>query len=442
MPTTSRILVVDTDIERATALRQLLGASGFEVSHAAGNARGIAALERSAVDIVIAVGREVGDVAALLGETDDALVIVRVEKSSGLVWPARSWGVYELVDVDASAETLIAVVDRAAREAKMRRELALLRSRMADGIASSLIGRSASMVQVRELVGRAASSQRTVLVTGEAGVGKDMVARLIHDLSDRAARPYLVVRCSDTSAESLEQELFGIARTSASLGRIGLLETARGGTVVLDDCTALTPSLRVRVAQAIIHRAAPRLGGEDAMSLDVRFLLMARDTDAGAASPFRAEQLLAGVSVDHIVVPPLRERRSDIPLLVQHFRARLGVDDRQDDNASATQSVMTMMAQQWPGNVRELEHRVEREAYGVSSAPASQDDSGTSASFAVPLAAPWTLEQLERRYIEHVLALFDGNQSRAAERLGIDRRTLYRKLKDYRDEGMPLSQAG
>ncbi|MEO5814937.1 MAG: sigma 54-interacting transcriptional regulator [Gemmatimonadaceae bacterium] len=442
MPSPPRVLVVDTDVERALTLRQLLGVSGFDATHAIGIAGGIAALERSPADVIVVVGREVGDVAALLGEADDALVVVRLEKSSGLAWPARSWGVYELVDIDASSDALIAVVDRASREASMRRELSLLRSRMVEGVAASLIGRSGPMQHVRELIGRAAASQRTVLVTGEAGVGKDTVARLIHDLSDRAARPYLLVRCSEASAESLEQELFGIARSPMSLGRVGLLETARGGTVVLDDCTSLTASLRTRVAQAIINRAAPRLGGDDPMSLDVRFVLMARDSEAALGSSVRPELLLAGVSVDRIVVPPLRERRSDIPLLVQHFRARLAVENQQDESPVPANSIMTLMAQQWPGNVRELEHRVERDVYGVGEALPVATSQGPSTSFAVPLAAPWTLEQLERRYIEHVLAQVEGNQSRAAERLGIDRRTLYRKLKDYRDEEMELSQAG
>ncbi len=442
MPSPPRILVVDTDAERALALRQLLGVSGFDAMHAIGMAGGIAVLEHAPADVVIAVGREVGDVAALLGEANDALVIVRVEKSSGLSWPARSWGVYELIDIDASSEALIAVVDRAAREAGMRRDLALLRARMVDGVAASLIGRSGPMLQVRELIGRAAASQRTVLVTGEAGVGKDTVARLIHDLSDRAARPYLLVRCSEASAEALEQELFGIARSSLSLGRVGLLETARGGTVVLDDCNALSPSLRTRIAQAIINRAAPRLGGDDAMSLDVRFVLMARDSEVANVTSMRPELLLAGVSVDRIVVPPLRERRSDIPLLVQHFRARIAREHPHDLEPVPANSIMTMMAQQWPGNVRELEHRVERDVYGVGEALPVVPAPGTAATFAVPIAAPWTLEHLERRYIEHVLAQEDGNQSRAAERLGIDRRTLYRKLKDYRDESMELSQAG
>jgi len=146
--------------------------------------------------------------------------------------------------------------------------------------------------------------------------------------------------------------------------------------------------------------------------------------------------------VDRIVVPPLRVRRSDIPLLVQHFRARLALEYPQDVPTAPANSIMTLMAQQWPGNVRELEHRVERDVFGVGEALPVAPPAGTSPTFVVPLAAPWTLEQLERRYIEHVLAQVDGNQSQAAERLGIDRRTLYRKLKDYRDESMELSQAG
>jgi two-component system response regulator HydG len=178
------------------------------------------------------------------------------------------------------------------------------------------------------------------------------------------------------------------------------------------------------------------------MSLDVRFILMARDSEASNAMSLRPELQLAGVSVDRIVVPPLRERRSDIPLLVQHFRARLEAEHPQIDAPLPANSIMTLMAQQWPGNVRELEHRVERDVYGVGEALPLASAGGKSPTFAVPLAAAWTLEQLERRYIEHVLAQVEGNQSRAAERLGIDRRTLYRKLKDYRDDEMELSQAG
>jgi DNA-binding NtrC family response regulator len=184
-----------------------------------------------------------------------------------------------------------------------------------------------------------------------------------------------------------------------------------------------------------------RVGGDAPISLDVRFVLMARDSES-MRSISAAADVLSGVSVDRIVVPPLRERRSDIPLLVQHFRARLALAHGHEASAPAANSIMTLMAQQWPGNVRELEHRVERDMYGAGESLPAIVSQELGDTFTVPVAAPWTLEQLERRYIEHVLAQEEGNQSRAAERLGIDRRTLYRKLKDYRDDGVELSQAG
>jgi two-component system nitrogen regulation response regulator NtrX len=298
------------------------------------------------------------------------------------------------------------------------------------------------MRQLRELIGRAAASQRTVLIVGEAGAGKDVAARLVHDLSERTARPYLRVRCGGTSADQLEEELFGVAATPGKLGRAGLLETARGGSVALDECTALTSALRQRVARAIVDGAAPRVGGDAPVSLDVRYLLTTRDPEATGAGGTVSEALLSGVSVLPIVIPPLRERRSDIPLLVQHFRARLSREQGVPAGVSDALSMMSMLAEQWPGNVRELEHRVERDAYGAGEALPASTSPRSTGTFAVPGTARWTLEQLERRYIEHVLMQVEGNQSRAAVQLGIDRRTLYRKLKDYRSEGVELSQAG
>ena len=435
-----RVLVVDTNSERASALQQLLGTSGFESSRAGSIGDGVRSLELSVVDVIVVVASHASEVAPLLGAAHDAHVVVRVMGS----WPSASslskWGVYEIVALDAVSETLLAVIDRAARDATMRRELVLLRSRTADGAAAALIGRSSAMVQVRELIGRAAASQRTVLVTGEAGVGKDVVARLIHALSERATRPYLLMRCSEASADSLEEELFGVARSSASLGRVGLLETARGGSVVLDDCNALSLATRARISHAIVTRAATRVGGTQPVSLDVRFVLMARDAE-GAGPMSEGADVLNGISVDRIVVPPLRERRSDLPLLVEHFRRRLALERGAQASAPVANSIMTLMAQQWPGNVRELEHRVERDAYGPGESISAPMSEGSADAFTVPVVAPWTLGQLERWYIEHVMTQEGGNQSRSAERLGIDRRTLYRKLKEYRDDGMELSEA-
>jgi DNA-binding NtrC family response regulator len=441
MASAPRVLVVDTSSTRAFALQQQLDASGFESSHSLSVAAGVASLQHSTVDVIVVAARDAGDVSPLLGEADHAQVVVRVDDVVGTS-AARTWGAYDVLSLDATFETLLPVIDRAAREAGMRRELAVHRSRTAHGVAAALIGKSSAMAHVRELIGRAAASQRTVLVTGEAGVGKDVVARLIHDLSERATRPYLLMRCSDASSELLEEELFGVTPSAAILGRVGLLETARGGTVVLDDCTALSSGLRARIAHTIVTRSATRLGGETAVSLDVRFVLMARDPEALGSSGVGAEALLSGVSVDRIVVPPLRERRSDVPQLVQHFRARLALENGHDGRAPAANSMVALMAQQWPGNVRELEHRVERDQYGTNEPLPAPTRPATAGMFAVLDSAPWTIEQLERRYIEHVLAQEGGNQSRAADRLGIDRRTLYRKLKEYRDDDLERTRAG
>lgn len=442
MASAPRVLVVDSDGERALVLLELLAASGFETTCSGTVTEGAASLARDAVDVVIVSAGAAADLAPLLGEVGDANVLVRTYGSESAGMSARSWGAYEAVPADAPPDLVVAVVDRAVRDAAMRREMALLRARAADVGSSQLIGRSAQMAQLRELIGRAAASQRTVLVSGEAGVGKDLVARMVHDLSERATRPYLLVRCTEASADALEEELFGVARTEHAPGRTGLLETARGGTVVFDECTSLSHALRSRLARAILERAAARLGDATPVSLDVRYVLMVREM-AGSGSVGRSTGALpAGISIDPIIVPPLRERRSDIPLLVQHFRAQLSAEPGFLPAAPQANWMMSLLAQQWPGNVRELRHRVERDAFGASeTSPHASPPPGASGKFRIPVTAPWTLDQLERRYIQHVLGQEHGNQSKAAERLGIDRRTLYRKLKEYRGEAVALSEA-
>jgi DNA-binding NtrC family response regulator len=285
---------------------------------------------------------------------------------------------------------------------------------------------------VRELVGRAAASRAPVLVVGEAGTGKDVVARLVHDLSDRANRPLMTVRCASVDAAALERELFGWAGTEGSQPRAGLLESAHGGTLVLDDAPALPAALRAALARASASRSACRIGANDSRPVDVRLVLTAR---ARSEEPENSSvnDLLARFNALLIEVPPLRERRSDIPQLVQHFRRRLATEQGLELSPLPPDVMLPLLAGEWLGNVRELEHWVERSALSMRSDHPGPDaatlrgvDLGTSRV---------TLEQLERAYILHVLALESGHQSRAALRLGIDRRTLYRKLRQYRDEG-------
>jgi DNA-binding NtrC family response regulator len=434
MPSAPRVLVVDASAPRAVARQQLLGAAGYETTHVRDIADAVSTLARGAVDVVIATVRAATDIAPLLGSVDDASLIAQIDDSVGGSVHALGDGPHAVIAVEAPADAFLAAVERAMRDTFVRRELALLRARASEEVAQALIGRSSAVTQLRELIGRAAASQRTVLVTGEAGSGKDVVARLVHDLSERATRPFVRLRCSGVDAAALERELFGVAPSAKQAVQKGLLESARGGTVVLDECTALPYPLRARVAQAIVDRAAPRVGDGAPVALDVRILLTTREPLGNGARYGMGDVLFDGMSVLPICIPPLRERRSDIPLLVQHFRARLVRDQGLTPRALPADAMMSLLAQEWTGNVRELEHWVEQDAFKSGTARhvigAQAEATGT---LVIPADASWTLDQLERRYILHVLEQEEGNQSRAAERLGIDRRTLYRKLKDYRE---------
>jgi DNA-binding NtrC family response regulator len=253
----------------------------------------------------------------------------------------------------------------------------------------------------------------------------------VHDLSERAARPFVTVLCTGANAGTIERELFGRAGGGGTRARAGLLEEARGGTIVLEDAPALPVALRAQLARAAASRTSRRIGGLDVFPVDARMVLVARESGAesDAAS---IEDLISRFNAIVIAVPPLRERRSDIPQLVQHFRQRLAVTYGLELPPLSPDEMLPLLGREWAGNVRELEHWVERHALAARVEPPRADSDALRGVELGPSQA--TLAQLERAYILHVLGLEAGHQSRTAERLGIDRRTLYRKLKQYRSE--------
>lgn len=423
----TRVLVLDADEARAKSLVELLGPAGFV---AASQRLGIASNVAPDVTLLSANVVEPGTVARVAAAWPDAdLVVLAERRPQPLAHEAMNAGAREVVERSAGAEVLLGALERAAANGRNRRELATLRARVGDEARRALVGQSPAMSLVRELVGRAAGSRRMVLVTGEAGTGKSAVARLVHELSDRAARPFVVARCDGVDAATLEAELFGA-------GREGLLEMARGGTLVLDEAGALPRALWLRVAAAIGERAAPRGDGSNGSAVDVRLVLTVRTSEQEAGP--QSGGVLDDRQMLPISLPPLRERRRDIPLLVKHFRER-AAQGRGTLAAVGPETMTPLLAHQWPGNVRELEHWVERIALvGSASETAAPPRAvvGPGTEFASIDEARLTLDALERRYILHVLAQESGHQSRAADRLGIDRRTLYRKLKEYRDDGV------
>jgi DNA-binding NtrC family response regulator len=429
--TIARVLLAADEEHGGLTLGQELEAAGHEVVRVADRAELERRLAQGECDVVVVDGTAAGALARLVSaqcpEAAAAFVVIGDAPGDQGRELLRA-GASDVVDRSASGDAMVHVVERAVRDVRLRRELAMLRARIGDAARHALIGRSSAMALVRELVGRAAASRAPVLVVGEAGTGKDTVAQLVHDLSDRASRPLVTVRCAGAEQEALERELLGTAASDGTRARAGLLEQARGGTVVLDDANALGATLRAQLARAAVAREVRRVGAAEAMPVDARLVLTCRSGDASTRDAI--EDLIAQFNALVIELPPLRERRSDIPQLVQHFRGRLAAEQGADLEPLAPEAMLPLLGHEWSGNVRELQHWVERAALASR---AEQPRGGASALPGVDLGgARATLDELERAYSLHVLQLERGHQSRAAVRLGIDRRTLYRKLKQYR----------
>jgi DNA-binding NtrC family response regulator len=429
MLTNARVLLAGGEEEGLVGLRRALESAGHTVSHASTLADTTRRVLAADFDVVVLTHALEQLVRARCGEAA-AIVVLAQHPSVESVRDALRQGAIDVVDAAAQDDVLLAAVERAARDGQLRRELSMLRARLGEASQQALVGRSAGMAHVRELIGRAAGSGMAVLIAGEAGTGKDVVARLIHDLSDRASRPFATVQCAETDQESLARELFGT--TDGSYSNAGLLERVRGGTVVLEDASALSPALRAKLSRVGVTRLTQREGSDDALPADVRLILVVR-TEGGAEG---VDDLLQTFNAMLIDVPPLRERRSDVPQLVHHFRRRLAAEQGVELRPISADDMLPLLGREWSGNVRELEHWVE---HTTLLSRAEQVQSGVQLVGVDFGDARVTLEQLERAYIFHVLARESGHQSRTAERLGIDRRTLYRKLKQYRLEATTQS---
>jgi DNA-binding NtrC family response regulator len=442
MFTSARVLLAGGEGADIIGLQQVLESAGHIVSAASTLeevTRRVQVVDADVVVLTHGLEQSLEQLVSVRCGDSAAIVVLAQRPSVQTVRDALRAGATDVVDASSADHVVLAAVERAARDGQLRRELSMLRARVGEASQQALVGRSAGIAHVRELIGRAAGSSVPVVITGEPGTGKDVVARLVHDLSERASRPYATVRCSESDPMSLERELFGTTENGSS--RAGLLERMRGGTVVLEDASSLSPVLRARLGRVALTRLTQRVGGTDSLPADVRLILIVRTGAAGQEvqiprlAPLARddhEDLLKTFNAILIEVPPLRERRSDIPQLVHHFRRRLALEQGSELAPMSPDDMLPLLGREWTGNVRELEHWVERAALTTR---AERSD----ASARVPGVdfgdAQVTLEQLERAYILHVLAREGGHQSNASLRLGIDRRTLYRKLKQYRAEG-------
>ena len=359
------------------------------------------------------------------------------------------YGAFDYITKPFSNDELLLSIHNAVELAQAHREYKLLQEAMQERFGlHTIIGRSAGISQVKLMVERAAPGRTTVLITGESGTGKELVARAVHLGSPRKDKPFVVVECAALTGDALEKELFG-QETASSAGtpaiRRGRVEQADGGTLFLDDMTALTPDLQVKLLRLLQDRRFERVGGSTPIEVDVRFV-MATNTDLAKKveeGTFR-EDLYYRVNVVQIHLPPLRERREDIPLLVAHFVAKFTADNNMKQQKSfSTQALNYLTGYDWPGNIRQLENVVEScmvlvpgNVIEEENLPAEIRDEESQFKSAVDLLPVQldladTLQKIEAALIRRALVRADLVQVKAAELLNISKSLLQYKLKKY-----------
>jgi DNA-binding NtrC family response regulator len=428
------VLIVDDDREAALAISHALAAPDREVRIVTGVEDVVAQSAVAPVDLVItaavlASGVSGLDIVRACRATTPAsrvLVVSDAGSLDGAVDALRA-GAFDYVAGDVDA--LKATVDRA-----LQSPAGTAASVPAAAKAPTMIGRSPSMLQLYKQVSQAAAGSAPVLILGESGTGKELVARALHAHGSRADRPFLSLNCAGLTDLHLESSLFGHVRgafPTAVSDRVGLFEVARGGTLFLDNVTEMSAAMQAQLLRVVQDREIRRLGAEQAVGVDVRVVAAARgDAEADiTARGFRLD-LFFRLAVFLIRVPPLRERRQDIPLLVEHFSGAASA--RAGRMVTISNGAIARLRQlDWPGNVRELENVIERLVASarhpvIEAADIVLDAGASTPPGTHPFADMPTLDELERRYLVYALQRFAGNRTRTAAALGIDRRTLYR----------------
>lgn len=445
------ILIAEDERTARISLAGLLEAEGFRVLTAENGTEALSLLLSEEPDAAILDIRMPGmDGLTVLrrareGGSDSALFVMTAQGDSGTAIDAMKLGAFDYVSKPLDFKLLLAQVIRAIEQRKLARELKSAQvSTPALGIAKTMVGHSPAMQHVYKLIGQVATSDATVLVRGESGTGKELVVNAIHHNSARAPGPLIKVNCGSIPETLLESELFGHEKgafTNALFRRIGRFEEANRGTLFLDEIGELAPASQAKLLRAIQERIIERLGSNTPIPIDIRLVTAtSRDLERAVNDGSFREDLYYRLNVVTIPLPPLRERRQDIPALVQHFLHRSGRP------VSITAPALALLCDyHWPGNIRELENVVERTLVLARSGVITEDEIQLKAR-AEPAGGKWTdlapldeglktnVAMLESALIERALRQAQGNKTRAAEILGVHRRLLYEKIREYRLE--------
>ena len=448
----NRVLVVDDDQAQCDLLEAALGRLGCEATSTTSPQEALERLKNEPFDVVVTdLGMTEMDglelCTRILGSTPDVpIIVVTGHGSMDSAVAAMRAGAYDFLTKPVDSKVLGLSVARATQHHRLNSEVKRLREVVvairSEG--SALVGDSVVMSRVTELIARVGPSDASVLIEGETGTGKELVARAVHAASAQREGPFVAINCAAVPANLLESELFGHAKgafTDAKAQRNGLFVQASGGTLFLDEIGEMPLEMQSKLLRALQERTVRPVGANTEIPFSARIVTAThRDLEGDVAKRRFREDLYYRINVVKIYVPPLRERASDVLKLATHFLNRFAARSGKPALAISPQAAERMLAYHWPGNVRELENAVERavalaqfdhvtvedlpekiRAYRAERFLLAADD----AQEIVPL------DEIDRRYIMRVLTLLGGNKARAAEMLGLDRRTLYRRLEKY-----------
>jgi len=448
MKTHWRILVVDDEAVMCESLAAWLREDGYLVDTASSGCQAIdmaQAVDYAIYFVDLKMPGGMDGIETLMRirrlRPDASIIIITAYATVDTAITAMKEGAQEYIVKPCNPEEISLLVSRIVKVKNLQRENTILRKKLTRQYRfQDVISKSAGMRAILDLATEVASLPSTVLITGDSGTGKELIARAIHFSGQRAAKPFVAVSCAALAETLLESELFGYEKgafTGADQQKRGKFELADGGTIFLDEIGDISPKLQVDLLRVLQDRTFYRLGGSEEVRVDAR-VIAATHVDlqqAIAEGKFR-DDLFYRLNVIEIRIPPLRDRREDVPLLAQHFVERFAHELGKDIGEISEGGLKVLMDYNWPGNVRELENAIERAMVTCRGHSLTEEDFAFLAQNGAR-AKGWTvpvgmsIEEMEKLLIAGTLESTNGNVKDAAGRLGIDRSTLYEKIKRY-----------
>ncbi len=451
---TTKILIVDDDPGHLTTLKTITKSWGYTVETANDGVVAVDTVKSGPVDLILMDVRmtNMSGIEAL-GQIKDynpsiPVIIMTAYSSVESAVEALKSGAYDYLIKPLDFEVLKLAIERASEHAGLKAENRALKEHLrSDYDIANIIGRSQPMKKLMDMMSMVAPSEATVLITGESGTGKELIARSLHFNSPRKEKPLVVVNCASIAETLLESELFGHEKgafTGADKRREGRFMQANHGTIFLDEIGETSPTMQAKLLRVLQEKEVQRVGGEETIKVDVRIVAATnRNLEADVANGRFREDLFYRLNVMNLNVPPLKERQEDIPLFAQHFLKKFADKNRKTVKGFVPLAVDMLLNYDWPGNVRELENAIERAVILLTGEHITEKqlplnitikypDLSTSPIAAAPVMdGTRSMEEIEKEAILATLKASGGNKSETARRLGITRKTLHNKLKNY-----------